>query len=141
MPEIKPRTAALIAVPMVGAGVGVTFYVMKMKQRVITLTADKAQAKVCTDWVTFTGTVTDGLGRPVANETVTVYADGQSLGTVTTDVNGNFGFKLFWHTNNQHIDTDGSGTVNITASVGKYFSPPVAILVSWTACTQCPPPA
>ena len=141
VPEVSPKTVALIAVPMVGVGFGATFYVMKLKQRVITLTADKAQATVCRDYVTFTGTVTDGLGRPVANETVTVYADGQNLGTLTTDANGNFGFQIFWHTNNQHIDRDGSGTVNITAAVGKYFSPPVAILVSWTACTQCPPPA
>jgi hypothetical protein len=141
MPEVSPKTVALTVVPIAGVGVGVTFYIMKLKQRILTLTADKAQAKVCTDWVTFTGTVTDGFGKPVANETITVYADGEQIGTVNSDMNGNFGFRLFWHTNNKHLDHDGSGTVNITACVGKYCSPPVSVLVTWTACTQCPRPA
>jgi hypothetical protein len=141
MPEVSPKVVAAVALPVVGVGFGLTFYLMKAKQRVITLTADKTTAGVCIDWVTFTGTVTDGFGRPVANETVTIFADGQSIGDVQTDVNGNFGFRIFWHTNNQHIDRSGSENWAFTACVGKYCSAPVNIVVSYTSCTQCPAPS
>jgi hypothetical protein len=146
MPEVSPKTVALIAVPMVGAGFGVTFVVMKLKQRIITLASDRTSVAVCVPeqtYANFSGTVTDGFGRPVAQETVTVYADGQEVPSapgqppIKTDMNGNFAFRIVWSSGGEHINQSGSATISITACVGKYCSPPVPINVSWTACSQC----
>jgi hypothetical protein len=141
MPQVSPKIIVATVVPAMGVGLGLTFYLMKGKQRIVSLTADKTETTVCGPAVNFTGNVTDGFGRPVVNESVTIYVDNQNAGTLQTDASGNFSFSIMWHTNNQHIDAGGSATVNILACVGKYCSSPVAIALSWTYCTQCPAPS
>ncbi len=136
------KKTALIAVPCVAGGLGLTYYLLKSRQTIITLIADKSEIRVCdTTGVRFSGTVTDGFGRPLAGKIVTFWINGYRTEiTAVTDPLGNYSVGLWWHTAGEHRTGDGEAIGRISTSVDdKYFSNPVTIRLYWFMCDQCAP--
>ncbi len=139
MAKVKPAQTVLLGVVGIGGAFGGYFLWQKMKQRAITLTVSPTDIKVCETTFTTSGTVTDGLGRPVANAQVYLYLDGtKSSESMTTDAAGNFTGTWRLVTGGKHVDKDISGPATITAGIeDKWFSNPVSVTVSASYCTQC----
>ena len=69
----QAKVALAVAVPVIGIGAPATFYYLKKKQRIITISElSPKDLIVCQTWANFTVTITDGLGNPVPDETFTI---------------------------------------------------------------------
>jgi len=140
---VEKRKAAMIAVPCVGAGLGLTFLLYRMKQTIITVATSKAVHYACKpteDTYTLTVTITDGFGRPRANESFTLrtYINGTKVSedTFTTDSEGQWSGTLYWYgcrKATEHQDTEARYTatheVTCRGAVGK-----ASIVVVFWAC-------
>lgn len=112
---LSKKGVAFVWTPM-AATVGITAtYFLLSRARKVTITADKAQAQFCTEPYTLTVTVTDGLGRPVPREEVTLrfyingnYRDDLDLKRITGP-DGKISVSLCWECPQcppQHIDEE-----------------------------------
>ncbi len=137
--KLKPAQTALLGVVGIGGAFGGYFLWQKMKQRIVTLTVSPTDIKVCETSFTTSGTVTDGLGRPIANVQVYLYLDGRkSEEYMTTDAMGNFTGNWRLTTGGTHVEQDLSATATLTAVVeDKWFSNSVTINISAPYCTKC----
>jgi hypothetical protein len=111
--------ALVIGAPVAVGGITVT-YILLSKKTNVTVAIDKATVNLCADRYTITATVTDGFGRPIANEPITFrfYIGGTQVGTdynSMTAADGTCSVTLCWQTNPdvtaQHIDTEARYSV------------------------------
>jgi hypothetical protein len=120
VPEVSPKTVALTVIPIAGVGIGLTFYLWKLRQKIITITFDKPQTNACTpDTQGVTISITDGLGRPLADKefTLQLYFNGNAgpQYTLRTGADGTWRTtwsEADWYTDKQiHLDQDVLETV------------------------------
>jgi hypothetical protein len=110
----KKGMALVIGAPVAVGGITAT-YILLSKKTNVTVATDKPTAVFCKDYYTITATVTDGFGRPIANEPVTFrfYIQGTKVGedyNSMTSADGTCSVTLCWMTKPditpQHIDTE-----------------------------------
>jgi hypothetical protein len=111
----SPKGMALvIGVPVAAGGIAVAYILLSRKTNV-TVTVDKPTVNLCQDKYTITATVTDGFGRPIANEPITFrfYIAGTKVGedyNSMTSADGTCSVTICWQTRtdvpSQHIDTE-----------------------------------
>jgi len=139
-----PRNVLLVTVPVVGLGLGGTFYFLKKRQQIVTVTVDQAVATLCKTWITITVTITDGFGNPCPNETFTlrIYLEATLVEerTLTTGPDGTWVSKVCWHAPeapSQHVDTETRLTVTYTAEAPRAKGSATHVIVV-PACTNLP---
>jgi hypothetical protein len=112
----SPKGMALVIGAPVAAGGIIAAYVLLSKKVNITVAVDKPTVNLCKDYYTISATVTDGFGRPIANEEIIFrfYIEGQKIGEDikrTTGADGTASMRICWQTSStapaQHIDTEG----------------------------------
>jgi hypothetical protein len=114
---VNRNTILLTVVPAGIGAVGITYYVMLMRQKKVTVKVSPTDATVCQTTQTVTVTVKNGLGKAIANATGTicVYVAGEKAPDqygntdhpFTTDANGSWSMSLCW-------EKPGTGTVATT---------------------------
>jgi hypothetical protein len=136
-------------IALIGAGIGIpaaiaAFYIVKLRQTIVTVTTSRPDQIACdpTTDVTVTITVTDGLGRPRAFEPLTIelFIDGMSAGKwdVRTNPAGAFTFSLpakGWCSRVSHTDTEETFMLTIMGTA-REASGVAAITVKVKACTN-----
>jgi hypothetical protein len=115
MVEKKTILLASAAVVPATLGISLVYYMKKKAQRLVTVTLSPTDIKICTDWQTISIAVTDGFGKPAANETVTIsaYLDGVQAGSpqdFTLGADGTLSLRVCWYYNPaapvSHVDAD-----------------------------------
>jgi hypothetical protein len=109
---VNRKTILLTVVPAGIGAVGITYYVMLMRQKKVTVKVSPTDTTLCQTTQTVTVTAKNGLGKPIANApgTLSFYIGGQKDGpdvTFTTDANGAWSVSLCWQ-------SSGTGTVTTT---------------------------
>jgi len=145
---VEKRTillASAVAVPAT-LGLGLTYYMKKKAMRLITVTLSPADIKICTDWQTISIAVTDGFGKPAANETITITTavDGMQVGapqSFTLGADGTLSLKVCWYYNPEaptsHVDADKKRLLTYRVECKGYYAEANGSLTE-PACTDVP---